>query len=600
MSDEAIGPEAGGLSYDEAQQRRVNTFLVADLAREFGADNVPEDRLAEIGYVRHSDGTLAPADLVRESREATLADKQADKPFEEPLHVELPASGVRTSMSPNLVRGFLAAEQKISRMILLAPSVSEDDSVFPERTRQVARWFSSEDALPEDWPVVESTVVHSFTSPMAQFISIPGEGESGGYPHRASGEYRGESVLTPYTEDGITLPGGAVAEVSREVEAQRAFWADLSSLRQENNGARDFDTRDLSASGDFDEVEFTIRQTADSGEQAERSVQEAADMLAGLSAQGIATPAQVGLYGLGRLLHSRLPELDCAVELGACGDMEAAQQVMATRMAEVLAQRSAARKTAQTQLREARQSGQGIDEAESQLKLAKKTQKEVATLANGVADILDKPRVLADYFNHAFDGLQKYLLTSNTASVTLSLVSDVDPVLDANPGEVSGDCTDGLPLPFLDPETRLYNIKVKDEDGEHVGGIYLLYADDKEGRTQAWHLDATQIPSYRIDWPQAAPVLLTALHEAAQEKGVSELTVNNGLPLISNYEYVANAFQEVTDEVPESDPLFRVVAESVKRVTQRVRAHGGEEVQSVPQFDPGAGLRRFVPRPVEE
>jgi hypothetical protein len=113
-----------------------------------------------------------------------------------------------------------------------------------------------------------------------------------------------------------------------------------------------------------------------------------------------------------------------------------------------------------------------------------------------------------------------------------------DETLDRNPGAVSGDCTNGRPLPFDDPDIPVYNVKVFDSDKRHIGNIYLLYS--KSGERKVWHLEAIQVPG-AISWRESFAIIIEAIAKEAKKKGISMITVNEESHHISNFDYISEA-----------------------------------------------------------
>jgi hypothetical protein len=119
--------------------------------------------------------------------------------------------------------------------------------------------------------------------------------------------------------------------------------------------------------------------------------------------------------------------------------------------------------------------------------------------------------------------------------------------LDEDPGKISGDCTENLPLPFSEPGIALYNVKAFDAKGTHFGNIYLLetYEYDSHGTplkdSKVWHLDAIQLPRQSINWNEAISDVFTQMGEVAQEEGIAKITVNSRDVWISNYDYIQAA-----------------------------------------------------------
>lgn len=87
-----------------------------------------------------------------------------------------------------------------------------------------------------------------------------------------------------------------------------------------------------------------------------------------------------------------------------------------------------------------------------------------------------------------------------------------------------------------------------------MGNIYLLVTTNPEGEV-VWHLDAIQIPAL-IDWDKAVEQMLEGLGEQAKKKGVKYITVNQESSLISNYNYIGDAFMAYTKN--SNSPKIRI------------------------------------------
>ena len=171
-------------------------------------------------------------------------------------------------------------------------------------------------------------------------------------------------------------------------------------------------------------------------------------------------------------------------------------------------------------------------------------------LLAGIATFFQGPEVIALYLNREVKSLQRQLVHGEGEGKKSVFTLDPRPneVLDRNPGAVSGDCTDGRPLPFDDIALPLYNVKVYDPDNKHVGNIYLLSTTKKSDKTQkVWHLDAIQIP-VALDWDVAIRDLFLKLESEAREKGISLISVNTEQALISNYDYIGKAVHKFFDD----------------------------------------------------
>ena len=128
--------------------------------------------------------------------------------------------------------------------------------------------------------------------------------------------------------------------------------------------------------------------------------------------------------------------------------------------------------------------------------------------------------------------------------MTLFLDGRYNKALDADPGKVSGDCTEGRPLPFGQFGIPLYNIKCFNDQKRHIGNIYLLETHLEDSKSEkVWHIDAIQIPS-RILWKEAIGTVINAIAMEAKKKCISAITVNSEDQYISNYSYISDAVKK--------------------------------------------------------
>lgn len=166
-------------------------------------------------------------------------------------------------------------------------------------------------------------------------------------------------------------------------------------------------------------------------------------------------------------------------------------------------------------------------------------------IQNGLIEYYKTPVVLSQILANKINKIEDFLTTAshNSSHLNLTLDAAPDAMLDKNPGKTSGDCTEGAPLPFAEPDIPLYNTKVFLPDGRHIGNMYLL-VDSLTSNEAVWHFDAIQIPVKSIDWSIAIPALIDRLGREAESKGVHAISVNMEDHHTSNYDYISQA---VTD-----------------------------------------------------
>lgn len=180
----------------------------------------------------------------------------------------------------------------------------------------------------------------------------------------------------------------------------------------------------------------------------------------------------------------------------------------------------------------------------SRLKEIGKTKKWRRQIQEGLLQYFQFPALLVETIKRNINNVQQFLVTGNTASTiesTIILDPTPDKQYDANPGKVSGDCTEGEPLPFKDPDIPVYNVKVFSEARDHIGNIYLLMTRTMGSKKPVWHLEAIQIPKRTYVWNSVIPALLAPMVTAAQEKNIWGITVNFKDHHISNYDFAQQA-----------------------------------------------------------
>ncbi|MBU0456971.1 MAG: hypothetical protein ABH824_06695 [Nanoarchaeota archaeon] len=175
-----------------------------------------------------------------------------------------------------------------------------------------------------------------------------------------------------------------------------------------------------------------------------------------------------------------------------------------------------------------------------ELKQAKEQQKYERQLVEGALNFLSPEVLFAQHMKREFKEIQQILYRQGNDQEQLYLDGRPNKKLDKDPGEVSGDCTRGAPLPFYD--SRVHNIKVLKGSGQHIGNIYL-FETAAEGYSKVWHLDAIQVPE-QADWDKSIEALIFTLAKAAEAKNVSCITVNKIKHLISNFDYIGEAVEK--------------------------------------------------------
>lgn len=193
-----------------------------------------------------------------------------------------------------------------------------------------------------------------------------------------------------------------------------------------------------------------------------------------------------------------------------------------------------------------------------QLKELDNTKKRRKQIKQGVVDYFSSPQVYVDVAKRKVKEAQDFFVTGKgdqKGNALFYLDATPNEKLDRDPGVVSGDCTAGKPLPFDRADIPLYNVKVLAKGNEHIGNMYLLVTETSSGdsntssseKKKVWHFDAMQLPRSGINWKEGLNVILEALVQQAEAKGIDAITANSELHHISNYDYIANAVKTYWD-----------------------------------------------------
>ncbi len=165
-------------------------------------------------------------------------------------------------------------------------------------------------------------------------------------------------------------------------------------------------------------------------------------------------------------------------------------------------------------------------------------------MMSAVEQYFSLPQRLADMMRKRITEVQNQIMLGGKSNekVEFTLNGKPNSELDRDPGKISGDCTEGKPLPFDVPTLPLYNVKVFSQDKKHIGNIYLYETTVGEGTNKKpiWHLDAIQIPA-NVDWSEGIANLFDSLKVVARAKNIPFLSISTYNPHISNYNYIADA-----------------------------------------------------------
>jgi hypothetical protein len=556
-----------------------------------GAAKIPEEELDTIGYARHDDGIVAPIGFEFKTARS-LDEKNARKPFESfsvtldgyraPRYIDV---GLMRNVKKRLgeaeryikLGGDIDLSQEMPDIhnsplsVLLAPDASE-----PVRLYQQACVEFMESHRLANWPQR-----YRYGEPDIDILrdAIQYHNDSADYQEQVS------------YEDG-EWPGSFAASLSSDIENKRGVLTDIDELFQQYDyyigmsqplldDEVDRDNDDITFlidTHDFRElISMYFESNLEPRDGESRSELEARDQLLEyktrpelnqyfdeLEQAGVDTVGKQVMHILGKALDRMLPDtLDEGMSY-----VQATMEFSGTRDAvDFLREvQDSERERARQAHREAKQAYKAIDPSNTEEKRAagmmvnetKKAIKQAGRELDGLASVFGRPYEISRRINKYFDDIQETLHGGSREKVELVFVSDVDKELDKDPGKVSGDCTEGVPLPFLDSGNRLFNVKVF-SNGEHAGNIYLLEGNDEEGEPYVWHFDAIQVPMY-MDWSSAAKNILNGFIEEAQKKGVRAITINDRPELVSNYDYISSAFLDIArDDTGGSGDVERAV-----------------------------------------
>ncbi len=183
------------------------------------------------------------------------------------------------------------------------------------------------------------------------------------------------------------------------------------------------------------------------------------------------------------------------------------------------------------------------------IKFLKEKYKQEQNLIDGIKDFYNISELLAKSIGSKLKKIAKSLKKQAAINKIVKFYLDGTPdeKLDADPGAVSGDCTEDKPIPFNITKELAYNIKVRISEQVHVGNIYLWQTNEAESGKKLWHLDAIQIPYY-TNWKMFIENLFSSLTEQAKKKNINGISFNTKNELISNYDYIYTAVMAYANE----------------------------------------------------
>lgn len=546
MTEQTDKPQPNPLEEKPVQLskgQRMQAML--DLSDKFGGSaDIPELDLTAIGYVRRTmtDGTIR---LLPRERYDELAKK--DKDWEKPLRErERPFDRIPVVLSTTeLAFRFMPADQSTvfkDRLVAVEQAFDDPWETLGEESDPNRPWQGE--------GILDSRMqnLRTFYLSFSDFISKE-VSESGGniddigreswffdsLPKLSVATYGKPEAfddpnyftvskfLASHTEAGGTyapINDTEAEKMYNELARLSGFYADVPELR------RDF--RNRLADIIVDQGSIKLWSKAD---------KEEADFL---KPYGVKTYADFIKTFLPKYLEQAgLSEMAAVVNAGALLD-QIADLLRSTPIKDpTLGEEKDLRKSLKSASPEERNI---LSKRLKDLETEKKVRKQIR---EGVIDYFASPEVYAEICRRKIKEAQDFLVSGKskaTEQTTVYLDATDNPELDKDPGEVSGDCTAGKPLPFDRPNIPAYNVKVFRGKDNHIGNMYLLVTkENAEERHKVWHFDAIQIPYSTIDWSKSIPVIVKALSEAAKAKGINVITSNKEKFHISNYDFIQDA-----------------------------------------------------------
>jgi hypothetical protein len=560
---------------------------ISNLREKFGTHaNIPEDELTRIGYVRNigNDGILTIRPLGLESKSRTLEDKNNHKPFER-FSVEIKDESNEESISLSIFR-------KIKPKQLTKLIEDIDAVVFSSRNR-LNKYVLSDDQIGRSKKLnedltnigthnygersVHNRVLWSLTEFYPMFDISEEEIKQSHLIYKNLNDLFSYLNQIRGRQDMIINNGVARETINDDEDIQKeevgateiikalssycsgvaAKYADIPELYKILNFNIGFDTL---ISEDETFLEFLEYNSDDnlSDDQYEQAENDAQNYIAQLSERGIDTEGKLLMLIIGEYLDDLFPgvrENSFANETLQLNSAEEVSNYLKTLNKDLLSIYKNKRLLAKEALNHISPGQEGRTQAEQEVSRATQAMKDSGNKILPLQEAFDRPYQIAKLVNKKTTEIQKMLNTNKDC--TLTFVSDIDEIRDANPGVISGDCTINNPLPFLESNNNLYNVKVFEKEN-HCGNIYLLVINDKNGKPVIWHMDAIQIPKY-LNWNIAASKILEGFKQSAKENGIKMITVNTESVFISNYDYIYREFEKLILTKPVSYKVSRVI-----------------------------------------
>jgi len=529
----------------QPQERKPSLSDALSLSDRYGGiDNIPQEELRKVGYELISPGHIVPIEIAAARKGSprknegmlSLEEKAKNAPFGE-IGVVLSGKDVPfRRLSEKQVREFGKRISTMSDSINLEKNDPQDiahDNIpagYPFHTllREFERFTDSFQNVPElkttETNELKDSIfywwsLHPVLTPTGDFFENP------------------DMFISDYRKPEEEFVSAAQTEIMhRALERQKGILADRTQL----------------------DKHFVAEQSDVFPNGDEEMIQNHYPSLATYCrARGLTTNHAVTTHFFGRLLNSQ-SLTDLAQELERTQSTSEAAAILTTKLDESLNSLVEEEKKLRANIKTVY-----IEEKKTisgRLKAIKEEKEKKRAIVDGMIQYFTLPELTAEIINRKIKRLQDFLVHGKgvEAEIDLYLNGQPNPELDRDPGEISGDCTAGLPLPFADPKIPVYNVKVLSEHKEHIGNIYLLVTSTTEEKRPIWHLEAIQIPQEQIEWGQAIPQIIEYIGAEAKKKDVAMITTNSDSPKISNYDYIAKAVQAYWEKQGEKETYIDI------------------------------------------
>lgn len=510
------------------------------LLKQFGGSGkIPEEALTGIGYVRHQGEGGSVSFMFAERAEELARRKAAGELL--PRHKELPFERIPVTLTTSEQTFRYIPRPQVK--FLLAKLKAVEWVFYPcwDKGRTVDQWESGKKRDPDE--PEDPVQVQNLRTFFLDYLNFTLEKEQGKISKDAVIELFAKPLPSRLSEDNVTNPN---AFLHTNFVGEYINQEDYSIGAMEARAMYDELTRLDGFFGDTRELTSIFQKNlGDSIESAGKSEVSLEDREY-LHSLGIQSYADFVRHTFPRYLeHIGLFDMAAVIRTAPAVN-EIAETLKYVDTADpFLQEEKDLRKALKSATLEERTD---LSKRLKDIDTAKKKRKQ---LRNGAIDYFNSSALYAEACKVRVKTAKEFLVAGKGElgkNATFFLDARPNPELDKDPGIVSGDCTEGAPLPFDRIDIPVHNVKVFNHAEEHIGNMYLLVTNES-GNNKVWHFDAIQIPTSGIDWQTSISAIIESLAEAAEARGIDAITVNKGdededdfhNPLISNYDYIQEA-----------------------------------------------------------